>query len=152
MYTIKTLDKLSPDTQRKMDKDLLADEYQHGIDVNYKNFSFIMRNEQNETVGVLNASTVYSEIYIDDLWVHSAYQKRGYGRKLMEYLEEHFKGQGFNNINLVTSQFQAPEFYQKLGFELEFIRKNLKNPQLTKFFFVKYFTDAVQMQGILSKT
>ena len=45
----------------------------------------------------------------------------------------------FNNINLVTNSFQAPGFYEKCGFKLEFIRKNEKNPKLTKYFYVKYF-------------
>jgi len=66
-------------------------------------------------------------------------------------LEDHFKGQGFNNINLVTNQFNAPEFYKKCGFQAEFTRQNLKNPQLTKTFFIKFFEDEVQNQGILQK-
>ncbi|MDR1254909.1 MAG: GNAT family N-acetyltransferase [Puniceicoccales bacterium] len=56
-------------------------------------------------------------------------QKKGYGRKLLQELELQFEGKGFWNINLCTSEFQAPEFYKKCGFELEFIRKiiNIQN-------------------------
>lgn len=66
-------------------------------------------------------------------------------------LESRFAGQGFNNINLVTSAFQAPAFYQKCGYTLEYVRKNAVNPQLSKAFFVKFFTDEVQTQGLKIK-
>lgn len=42
-------------------------------------------------------------------------------------------------MNLSTYGFQAPEFYKKCGFTLEFIREDKKNPKLTKYFFVKFF-------------
>ena len=50
---------------------------------------------------------------------------------------------------MVTSAFQAPGFYEKCGFQAEFVRVNKKNPKLTKTFFVKFFNDEVQTQGIL---
>jgi hypothetical protein len=34
---------------------------------------------------------------------------------------------------------------------VEFIRHNIKTPQLTKAFVIKYFEDEVQTQGILKK-
>ncbi len=126
-------------------------ETSHGVDVNYKRFALVLSDDQNTTLGVLNAFTAFAEIYIDDMWVDSHYRGKGYGRKLIQALEDYFKGKGFNNINLVTNQFQAPEFYKKCGFELEFIRKNIKNSKLTKFFFIKYFGDEKQTQGILPK-
>lgn len=134
-----------------MRDDLVSYETSHGVDVNYKRFALVLSDDQNTTLGVLNAFTAFAEIYIDDMWVDSHYRGKGYGRQLIQALEDHFKGRGFNNINLVTNQFQAPEFYKKCGFELEFIRKNIKNSKLTKFFFIKYFGDEKQTQGILPK-
>jgi ribosomal protein S18 acetylase RimI-like enzyme len=134
-----------------MRDDLVSYETSHGVDVNYKRFALVLSDDQNTTLGVLNAFTAFAEIYIDDMWVDSHYRGKGYGRKLIQALEDYFKGKGFNNINLVTNQFQAPEFYKKCGFELEFIRKNIKNSKLTKFFFIKYFGDEKQTQGILPK-
>jgi len=51
---------------------------------------------------------------------------------------------------LVTSAFQAPDFYRKCGFTAEFTRENKKNPKLSKTFFVKFFDDEIQTQGILN--
>ncbi len=152
MISIKFVDQISEETETKMRDDLVAYESSHGIDVNYKRFSLVLNNEQNETIGVLNAYTAFSEIYIDDMWVDSKHRRQGLGKKLIETLENHFQGKGFNNINLCTSQFNAPEFYKKCGFTAEFTRKNLKNPKLSKTFFVKYFDDEIQTQGIVVTT
>ena len=87
---------------------------------------------------------------MEDIWVDPAYRTTGLGRKMLQSLEDRFRGQGYNNINLVTSEFQAPGFYKKCGFELEFIRKNKQNPKLTKYFFVKFFDDGIETQGMLT--
>lgn len=146
--TIELVDKLPDDVEAKMNKDLVAYESSHGVDVNYKKFALILRNDQGETIGVLNAFTAFSEIYIDDMWIYEPFRGKGYGKKLIQALEDRFKGKGFNNINLVTSAFSAPGFYQKCGFTIEFVRKNEKNPKLTKTFLIKYFDDEIQTQGL----
>ena len=53
--------------------------------------------------------------------------------------EEYFSDKNYTSISLTTYDFQAPKFYEKCGFKLEFVRENKKNPKLTKYFFVKYF-------------
>lgn len=151
MINIEMVNELSKAVENKMQNDLIVYEASHGVDVNYKRFSLILKNELQEVIGVLNAYTAFSEIYIDDIWVDSAHRGKGYGKQLMFTLENKFKGKGFNNINLVTSAFQAPEFYKKCGFTAEFTRENKKNPKLSKTFFVKFFEDDVQTQGILKK-
>lgn len=123
-----------------------------GIDVNYKKFALVLKDESGNTMGVLNAFTAFSEVYVDDMWVDSSCRGKGYGRKLLQELENRFEGKGFNNINLVTSAFNAPEFYKKCGFIVEFVRENKINPQLTKNFFIKYFKNEYQTQGIIKKS
>jgi ribosomal protein S18 acetylase RimI-like enzyme len=152
MSTVKFVDQISDAIEAKMRKDLVDYESSHGIDVNFKKFALVLYDDNEEVIGVLNAFTAFSEVYIDDLWVDSAHRGKGHGRSLLKELEDHFKGQGFNNMNLVTNQFNAPEFYKKCGFQAEFIRQNLKNPQLTKTFFIKFFEDEVQHQGLLQKS
>ncbi len=147
-YHIAFLDKLDEEIEERMTEDLIAYEKTHGIDVNYKRFSVVISNEDNVVCGVVNAFTAFAEIYIDDIWVDSDYRDKGYGRKLLLALEEHFKDKGFNNINLCTSAFQAPEFYKKCGFKAEFTRVNKVNPKLSKTFFVKFFENTKQTQGL----
>lgn len=146
---IEFTNELSDEIEEKMRQDLVAYETGHGIDVNYKKFALILRNDSGDVLGVLNAYTAFSEVYVDDMWVHSNHRGKGYGRQLLEELENSFEGKGFNNINLVTSAFNAPEFYKKCGFTVEFVRENKINPKLTKTFFIKYFKNTTQTQGIL---
>jgi ribosomal protein S18 acetylase RimI-like enzyme len=98
-----------------------------------------MKNENGKLIGVLIGYTMHEEVYVDDLWVDENYRGNGYGKELMESVEEKFKNKGYNNINLYTKEFQAPYFYKKLGYELEFIRENKNNPKLNKYFFIKRF-------------
>lgn len=143
-------DSLSEELEQRMGEGFKTYEASHGIDVNYKRFSVILYNEKDIACGVINAYTAFAEIYIDDIWVDSNYRGQGYGKKLVQALEDHFKGQGFNNINLCTSAFQAPEFYRKCGFKTEFTRENKINSKLSKTFFVKFFEEKKQNQGLLN--
>lgn len=148
-YQIQFVDELDEATEKRMTNGFIAYEAQHGIDVNYRRFSVTISSAHGEIFGALNAFTAFADIYVDDIWVDSAYRGKGYGKQLLLALEHHFKGQGFNNINLVTSAFQAPEFYKKCGFMPEFTRINKKNPKLSKTYFVKFFNEESETQGIL---
>lgn len=75
---------------------------------------------------------------VSDLIVLKDRRNDDIGTKLIEAVENHFKNKGFENINLTTYAFQAPAFYKKRGFEIEFIRKSMANPKLNKYFLVKY--------------
>ena len=108
-----------------------------GVHCGFKKFH-ILAEEKDEIVGILIGYTAFSEIYIDDLVVHDNFRKQGIGRKLLQELEEHFEGQNYSNINLVTNEFQAPNFYKKCGYTLEFVRKNDRFPLFSKYFFVKW--------------
>lgn len=108
------------------------------LECKYIPFAFVAK-ENEKVVGVLTGKSYYSEIHIGDLIILEEYRGNDLGTKLMEEVENHFKNQGISNINLTTYSFQAPEFYKKCGYELEFIRKNKRNPKLDKYYFVKYF-------------
>lgn len=148
-FKIDHIDVLEDGLDEKIHQGHITDEVSNGVICNYKKFYFAIHDKNNTVIGALAAYTAYSEIYIDDIWVHPHYRKNGLGRKLLAHLEHTFKDKGYNNINLVTSQFQAPEFYKKCGFQVEFIRENKYNSKLTKFFFIKYFENTHQYQGVL---
>ena len=105
---------------------------------NYKAFSFIAK-EEDKFVGIITGNSYYKEIHISDLIVLEEYRNKHIGSKLIETVENFYKNKEFENINLTTYGFQAPEFYKKCGFEIEFIRKNKENSKLNKYYLVKYF-------------
>lgn len=148
-YHIEQVDQLPNEVKNLIHQGHVRDEAENDIVCNYKKFALLVKDSEGEIVGALQAYTAFSEIYVDDIWVSPSARKNGLGRKLLHELENHFKDQGYNNINLVTSHFQAPDFYKKCGFTEEFTRVNKKNPKLSKTFFVKYFDEENQFQGVL---
>lgn len=148
-FNIEQIDNLPSKLEKALQQGHINDEAKSGIVCNYKKFTLLLRDQHHEVVGVLSAYTAFAEVYIDDLWVKPNYRTKGLGRRLLQDLEKRFEDKGYNNINLVTSGFQAPAFYKKCGFQEEFIRKNIQNPKLTKSFFVKYFKNKTQTQGLL---
>ena len=103
----------------------------------YVSFSFVAKENDN-IVGIITGHSYYKEIHISDLIVLEQYRNKKIGSKLIEKVEEYYKNKGFENINLTTYDFQAPKFYQKCGFEIEFMRENKQNPKLTKYFLIKH--------------
>ncbi len=109
----------------------------NNVACNYTPFNFIAK-EDNKIVGVITGNSYYKEIHISDIIVLEEYRNKHIGTKLVRTVENHFKNKDFENINLSTYAFQAPEFYKKLGYTVEFIRENKSNPKLSKYFLVKY--------------
>lgn len=138
-FKISLVKQISEATETKMSQGVQEYARSHGVNIDWKPFALELFNEQNETIGVLEAFSSYSSIYINELWVDKAYRGKGYGRQLIAELERLYKNKGFNNINTVTCAFQAPDFYKKCGFTAEFVRENLQNPKLSLTFFVKFF-------------
>lgn len=110
----------------------------NGVTCNYVSFAFVAK-EDNKFVGIITGNSYYKEVHISDLIILEEYRNRHIGSKLMEAVENYYKNKGFENINLTTYGFQAPEFYKKCGFKIEFIRESKDNPKLNKYFLVKYF-------------
>ncbi len=146
---IDCLDMIPAELEETIERGHTAYEKSHGVVCGYRQFHLVFRSDAGAAVGVLTAYTAYAEIYVDDLWVDEGHRNRGIGSALLADLESRFSGKGYNNINLVTNAFQAVAFYEKCGFTVEFVRRNTRHPALSKTFFIKYFDETTQTQGIL---
>ena len=109
---------------------------ENGIILNYNEFCFVAKNKEGKIIGAINGRTLYDEVHIADLVVDEEYRGIGLGSRLIKTVEENYRGKGFGFITLTTFEFQAPEFYKKLGYNVEFLREN-KDLRLTKYFFRK---------------
>lgn len=109
---------------------------QHGMACRYTPFALTARLD-GTVVGVIKGYSYYREVHVGELVVAEGYRGQGIGTRLLAAAEALFQGRGFDNINLTTYRFQAPEFYQKNGYALEFIRENPACPNLAKYFFIK---------------
>ena len=102
----------------------------------YYNFAVY---DDGKLVGGATGIIEFDWYFLEELWIDEKYRNKHIGSKLMKTVENYYENKGFENINLTTYGFQAPEFYKKCGFEIEFVRKNKENPKLNKYYLVKYF-------------
>ena len=108
---------------------------ENGVELNYDDFCFV-EEEDGKILGVINGRAYYDEVHVNDLIVDHSCRRSGLGSKLVTTVEETYKGKGYTKITLTTFGFQAPEFYKKLGYQIEFIREN-EDPKLSKYFLSK---------------
>jgi len=69
-------------------------------------------------------------------WVKSDYRKKGYGKALLNAAEAEAAKQNCNTIFLRTYSFQAPHFYLKHGYLIEYELKDFPSGH-SSFFLVK---------------
>lgn len=138
MINIEYSENLNEDFYKIIDDEFNKFALKNEVVCNYKSFSFIAK-EDEKFVGIITGNSYYKEVHISDLIIIDEYRNKHIGSKLVQTVEDYFKDKGFENINLTTYGFQAPNFYKKCGFKVEFIRKNKENPKLDKYYLVKYF-------------
>ena len=132
---IKRFDEVDDRLGEFINKEFSAYGEQNGVVLNYDEFCFAAE-EDGKILGVITGRAYYNEVHIGDLIVASSVRKGGIGSKLVRAVEDNYRGNGYDKITLTTFGFQAPEFYKKLGYEIEFVRED-KDPKLSKYFLAK---------------
>lgn len=82
-----------------------------------KPIEIIARDEQNEIIGGLYGRSIWGTLEVKTFVVKPENRNKGIGRKLLIEAEKEAKNRNCKFISLDTFSFQAPEFYEKLGFE-----------------------------------
>jgi GNAT superfamily N-acetyltransferase len=85
---------------------------------NSKRFALFVRSESSDLVGGLLGSTHWNHFFVSALFVHEDARREGIGRELMKRAEALALEQNCEAIFLDTFDFQAPGFYEKLGFKV----------------------------------
>lgn len=88
-----------------------------------KNTMFVAL-DNDKFVGGVHGSITEDSMYIGWLAIDEAYRGNGIGKKLMSKIEEKAKELNVFSINLGTVEFQAEQFYSKLGYRIVFTKKN----------------------------
>lgn len=132
---IKRFDEVDDRLGEFINKEFSAYGEQNGVVLNYDEFCFAAEEDGN-ILGVITGRAYYNEMHIGDLIVAFSVRKGGIGSKLVRAVEDNYRGKGYDKITLTTFGFQAPEFYKKLGYEVEFVRED-KDPKLSKYFLAK---------------
>jgi N-acetylglutamate synthase-like GNAT family acetyltransferase len=69
-----------------------------------------------ETVGAAAGYTWGGICELRQVWVHDAWRGRGLGEELMHQAVDEARRRGCAHVFLTTYDFQAPVFYERLGF------------------------------------
>ncbi len=75
-------------------------------------------------VGGIHGTKIEDSMTIDWLIVKEEYRGFGIGKTLVRKLEEKAKALDVYSINLGTVEFQAEQFYTKLGYKIVFVKEN----------------------------
>ena len=77
-----------------------------------------IHDAQGQLMGGI-VGTIWGQcVEISYLWVHPTLRGNGYGSKLLQTLEQEARAQQCHSAILDTYSFQAPDFYQRLGYEV----------------------------------
>ena len=82
----------------------------------FQDYSYHIEEEGGLVAGIV-AEAVFDTVEVEFLCVKESCRGKGYGRALLQYVEEQAENDGRKRILLNTYSFQAPEFYRSLGYE-----------------------------------
>ena len=74
--------------------------------------------QDGEIIGGLTGHTGLGWMFIDMLFIPDSLRGGGFGRKLVGLAEQEAKARGCHSAWLDTYEFQAKNFYEKLGYEV----------------------------------
>jgi GNAT superfamily N-acetyltransferase len=87
-------------------------------DNQYQRLCLFIHGPDDEVVAGLVGATYWEYFYLDLLWVREELRGQGLGRQLVERAEEQARGRGAKHAYLDTFTFQAPGFYDALGYHV----------------------------------
>jgi GNAT superfamily N-acetyltransferase len=76
----------------------------------------VARDEAGAVQGGARYLTALEWLFVNWLWVAEPYRRSGEGSRLMNAVEAEARKAGCRGAYLDTFSFQAPKFYQKLGY------------------------------------
>jgi ribosomal protein S18 acetylase RimI-like enzyme len=108
----------TPEQQYRIIDPLIAYNEAQAGPRNKQDFAFFVKSETDEFVGGLLGFTHFNHFFVSALYVDQQFRKEGIGRELMARAETLALEQGCDAIYLDTFDYQAPGFYEKLGFKV----------------------------------
>jgi GNAT superfamily N-acetyltransferase len=109
------LDNVHGPARREIVKGLRAYNVSVAGKIDHRPLTVTLR-ERREIVGGLVGETFFGWLFVALLWIADEHRGKGFGKSLIETAEEEARRRGARNAYLDTFSFQAPGFYEKLGY------------------------------------
>jgi GNAT superfamily N-acetyltransferase len=84
----------------------------------YRPLAVLATNEAGKVLGGLSGHTAWRWLYIQLFWLPESLRGAGLGREILARAEAEAKARGCTAVWLDSFTFQAPGFYQKLGYSV----------------------------------
>lgn len=102
-----------------------------------KQISYVLRDGEQKILGGITGEIFWYHLHIDFLWVDESLRGQGYGKELLTKIEEFAIEHNCRLIQLDTFSFQAPDFYQKFGYEVIGIVGDFPTKDSKQYYLVK---------------
>jgi len=105
-----------PWTREQLKNDLV-------LSTNSENWVYM---EDQQVVGYILGCKVMDEFYLNNIAVHSDFQRRHIGRSLIEHVKNHLQSQNIQRIYLEVSEknISTQQLYESMGFQKEGLRRD----------------------------
>lgn len=100
-----------------------------------RSFGFFIKDKAGKIQGGCSGFMFYGCLAVDLLWVEEALRGQGYGTELMADAEKLAIQEKCRFIAVNTMDFEALDFYQQLGFLVEFERHGFDKESI--FYFLR---------------
>ena len=113
---------------RKLWNGLIRYNLQQAGPFSYKRTVLTVRDAKKRILGGVILQSYWLETYVELLWLSARARRLGLGRQLMQEAERRARRRGSRLLHLNTYSFQAPGFYEKLGYKPFGELRDLSNP------------------------
>ena len=84
----------------------------------YEDLAIVARADDRTVAGAAIGETGRGWLHISVVWVDEQFRRQAVGRSLVEQMEVEAMRRGCRNAYLDTFSYQAPAFYEKLGYQV----------------------------------
>jgi ribosomal protein S18 acetylase RimI-like enzyme len=88
------------------------------LDIPTPDICLVLKDKTENIVGGVITSMLTGVMHIEVLWVNEMYRGQGHGRALVLQAERIGKEKGYPSSQTWSFSFQAPEFYQSIGYKV----------------------------------